>query len=108
MSSTGGVGDRRRQRRRLPALREDVAGEAMLGFPGSGKGEAARAHTLDICMDDARVSAKQHRLATVFAKGVTVYPPPTLIRELAWEADLGDSLSLPGGVGRRKKGLWGV
>ena len=37
-----------------------------------------------------------------------ILPPNNTTRELAWEADPGDSLSFPGAVGRRKKGSRGV
>ena len=77
-------------------------------YLAAAKAKLQGARTLEICMDDARFSPKEHCLATVFANGLTVYPPPQIIRELAWEADPGDSSSLPGGVSRRKKGLRGV
>ena len=77
----------------------------MLGLSGSGKGESARgAHCGDLhgrCPLQRQIALCP---ATVFAKGVTVFHPSQIIRELAWEADPGDSLSLPGGVGRRNKG----
>ena len=72
-------------------------------YLAAAKAKLQGARTLEICMDDARFSSKEHCLATVFAKGVTVYPPTQIIRELAWEADPGDSSSVPGGVSRRKK-----
>ena len=55
----------------------------------AAKAKLQGARILDICMGDARFSTKEHCLATVFAKGVTVYPPPQIIRELAWDAGPG-------------------
>ena len=78
----------------------------MPGLPGSGKGEAAKGARCGYLQGRRPLQRQRHCLATVFAKGVTVYHPCQVIRELVWEADPCDILSLTGG--RTKKGLRGV
>ena len=76
------------------------------GKVGGGGGGA---RTLELCMDDARFSAKEHCIAIAFGNGWTAYPPPQVLRELAWKANPDDSgLSAVDQERCRKKGLRGI
>ena len=76
---------------------------------GGGGGGGGGARTLELCMDDARFSAKEHCIAIAFGNGWTAYPPPQVLRELAWKANPDDSgLSAVDQERCRKKGLRGI
>ena len=55
-----------------------VQAKRCAAYLAAGRARQDGASTVDICMDDARFSAKDHCLVIVDASGIVVYPPRIL------------------------------
>ena len=87
----------------------DVQAKRCQAYLAQLQSKVAGASTLELCLDDARFSAKEHCIAIVFANGWTAYPPPQILRELAWQANPDDrGLSTADQERCRNKGLRGI